>query len=459
MMLPASVFAETVTFPFKGAAYISYAAGEYTSPASAVSLDDLKVTGANWASLLVTYYMNGKSANAMSVDAVKTPTDGDVRQAIRDMHARGIKVMLKPHVDVDDGTWRGEITPANAASWFKSYSTFMTKYAQIAEQEGAELYCVGCELKTLSGSAYSSFWTDVISSIRGVYHGPLTYAANGSNVPDEYRTVAFWDQLDYAGVDAYFPLTSFFSPTVPELVNAWSGNRLGQNFVIEMRSFQSTLGKPVLFTEIGYQSADGANQTPWYTNGSFNEAEQQKCFEAALEVWSKEPWFQGMFWWGWSVPPTPPGDTQFSARGKAAQTTLQTWYLPPSPSGPPVMDGATAGSAAIHSLRELSLSREPKVRARTIRLRGTLPVSDNFVPAQMQVTIDSGGMERTLTLNARGDARGGGMALNIRLKKRSRHVFAQDALFELNLRNFDPATALPVVVHFNGVAFRSPALP
>jgi hypothetical protein len=454
-LLATAASAEMVTFPFKGVSYVSWTPGEYTSPASAQALNELKSTGANWASLLVTYYMSDKSANAMAAKVDKTPTDGDVRQAIRDMHARGLKVMLKPHVDVADGSWRGEITPTKASSWFASYSTFITKYAQIAQQEGAELYCVGCELKTLSGAGYSALWADVIAGVRAVYMGPLTYAANGSNAPDEYKTVAFWDQLDYVGVDAYFPLTSFFAPTVADLVSAWTGNRLGQNFVAEMRSFQATVGKPVLFTEIGYQSADGANSTPWYTSGSFNEAEQQKCYEAAFQVWSKEAWFQGMFWWGWSVPPTPASDTQFSARSKAAQTTLQNWFMPPPPSSPPKVDATPAESAAAQSARDLSMSSDPKMGARGIRIRGTLPVAENFAPADMQVTIESSGVERTVALNARGVARGDGITLRLALRKRGKFVISQDAPFTLEMMALSPleSAVLPVVIHFNGCRY------
>ena len=35
-----------------------------------------------------------------------------VRRAISELHGLGLRVMLKPHVDVQDGTWRAQIEPA-----------------------------------------------------------------------------------------------------------------------------------------------------------------------------------------------------------------------------------------------------------------------------------------------------------------------------------------------------------
>src|SRR4029453_16228423 len=39
--------------------------------------------------------------------------DDAVRRAIAELHGLGLKVMLKPHVDVEDGTWRAQITPTD----------------------------------------------------------------------------------------------------------------------------------------------------------------------------------------------------------------------------------------------------------------------------------------------------------------------------------------------------------
>src|SRR3954447_22484169 len=99
-----NVSAGQAHFPYRGVAYISFQANEYQDPQSGQSLDDLASTGANWASLLATWYMDTPNSTAIAADVLKSPTDAAVIQAITDMHARGLKVMLKPHVDVKDGT-------------------------------------------------------------------------------------------------------------------------------------------------------------------------------------------------------------------------------------------------------------------------------------------------------------------------------------------------------------------
>ncbi len=45
-------------------------------------------------------------------------------------------------------------------------------------------------------------WYQLIETIRGEYSGQLTYAANFDN----YHNIAFWDKLDFIGINAYFQL-------------------------------------------------------------------------------------------------------------------------------------------------------------------------------------------------------------------------------------------------------------
>jgi len=61
-------------------------------------------------------------------------------------------------------------------------------------------------------------WRSVISDVRGLYSGPLTYASNHSG---EETSIKWWDAVDYIGVDAYYPLTYKNDPTVAELKTAW----------------------------------------------------------------------------------------------------------------------------------------------------------------------------------------------------------------------------------------------
>ena len=353
---PADVHA--ANFTYRGAAYVSWSNSEYLTPDSGASLSDLSSTGANWASLLVTWYMPTKNATTIDADLSRTPSDAAVMQAIADMHARGLRVMLKPHVDVNDGNWRGTITPSDTDAWFASYATFITHYAALAQAQGVDLFCIGCELKTMTGSANSARWQSVIQNIRAAYAGPLTYAANAYQVGDEYLTVSFWPLLDLAGVDVYSPLTNHNDPTLPELLAAWHHDLLGEDMVATLRNWQATLNQPVLFTEIGYQSAQGTNTSPPYVNVATaipDQQEQATCYEAAFETWTQEPWLKGMFWWGWAVSVPGPSDADYTARTKLAQTVMKNWYTALN-TPPQIVSAPTASPTDAALLESISFS-------------------------------------------------------------------------------------------------------
>ena len=336
-------------FTYRGIAYISYQPDEYTTPDSTASIDDLAGTGANWASLLTTWFMRNGSDTLIAPEAANTPTDAGLIQAISDMHARGLHVMLKPQVDVDGGLFRGLISPSDTNAWFTSYTAFITHYAALAKAQNVELFCIGCEFTSMTGSANQAQWTAVIQSVRAVYDGPLTYAANAFAIADEYANVPFWPQLDLAGLDCYTPLTNHTDPSVAELVAAWRNDKFGQDMVAALTAFQASVGKPVFFSEMGYQSIAGANINPPFmdfSSGPADQQEQANCYEAALDVWSAQPWCRGIFWWGWKPSLPPDGDKDFSARGKLAQTVLENFFA--TLNNPPVFTSpASATPAAV----------------------------------------------------------------------------------------------------------------
>ena len=63
-------------------------------------------------------------------------------------------------------------------------------------------------------------WRRIVSEVRRVYSGRLTYAANW----DRLDRVPFWDAGDWIGVQAYFPLTDRPDPDRPALTAGWEGH-------------------------------------------------------------------------------------------------------------------------------------------------------------------------------------------------------------------------------------------
>lgn len=302
----------------KGMNFVSWWYDQYSYPESDVSLENLVVLGTNSASLLVTEYQDTKNSTTIYADSQKTPTLASLEHAINKMHSLGMDIALKPHIDVKDGTWRGEIYFDNEAdwqAWFNSYNQFITKYAQFAQDKGLDRFIVGTELVKTSNR--ENDWRNIITTVRANFSGKLTYSSNW----DEFQNIAWWDDLDYIGVDAYFPLTNKDNPIIDEIKAAWLPH------VTKIENIQSLFNKPVLFTEIGYRSINGANKEPWKML-AVDTQEQADCYRAALETFKDKPWFKGFYWWNWETNPNAGGisDTGFTPQNKPAQDILSEWY-------------------------------------------------------------------------------------------------------------------------------------
>jgi len=315
-------------FEYDGLTHVSWWHDQYGSAEGSVSRQALAATGASWAGVLATWYMDTRTSSAVLPDPQRTPADADVRRAIEELHAAGLGVMLKPHVDPADGTWRGQIAPGDPGAWFESYASFVLHYAAIARETNVEILCIGTELVTMSDSRHAAEWGSLIARVRAAFPGLLTYAANANAPADELTSVSFWPQLDLVGLDVYTPLTNRTDPTREELVAAWRRNRDGHDMVAAYANLHAAYGMPVIFTEIGYRSADGTNRAPWdwQATAGADPREQADCYRAMYEVWGEEAsWMKGPFWWSWAVPRPGAGDTGYEPWTKPAEDVLRQW--------------------------------------------------------------------------------------------------------------------------------------
>jgi hypothetical protein len=314
----------------KGMVYADWTKEGYATFASDDSLKEMTKTKTEWVALVVTWYQD--AYNTPQIKAThRTSSDNSLSHAIRRIHDLGLKVMLKPHLDImeiSEGKWRGEIefsNPQDWQNWFNQYRDFILHYVEIANTENVEMICLGTEL-TSSTLNHPEQWRQLISQVRGMYKGQLTYAANWH---EEYQKIAFWDLLDYAGVDPYFPLTEAKAPTVEELKKAW------QPWVKQLEEWQDKLKKPVIFTEVGYKSSEGAADSPWEhtPKGALDLQTQANCYRAFLETFYYKKWAWGIYWWYWqvSINPRLSMTRGFSPRGKPAEEILTKWYSKPDP--------------------------------------------------------------------------------------------------------------------------------
>ncbi len=243
----------------------------------------------------------------------------------------GIRTLLKPHIwltDSSGGKWRTHIemeSEEDWQKWFISYREFILHYARFAEKNGIEALCIGTELHQTAVQRDSD-WRKLIQEIRKVYHGQLTYAANWWR---EFEEVKFWDELDYIGIQAYFPLSQKKNPTLAELKQAWIPHRQA------IEKVQQKYKKPVVFTEVGYKSTPGSAIEPWkWPNlpGAEREVDlevQVRCYQAFFHTFWNQDWFAGAYIWKWFPRHRKAGGNGhfgFTPQNKPALKILSDWY-------------------------------------------------------------------------------------------------------------------------------------
>ncbi len=251
-------------------------------------------------------------------------TKAGAKQYIEVLHKNGVQVMIKPQIWIWKGEFTGTLLMNSEEHWKAleaSYDDFILTYAELAQETQVALFCIGTELERFVEHR-PEYWKRLISKIRKVYKGKLTYAANWN----EYTKTSFWKELDYIGIDAYFPLSEEKNPTVGQLKEAW------QPWKDNIFKLSNTVKRPVLFTEFGYRSIDFTARKPWLADRHEQKVnlEAQVIAKKALfsEFWT-EDWFAGGYVWKWFIDHTKSGgntNNQFTPQNKPAQQVITDFY-------------------------------------------------------------------------------------------------------------------------------------
>jgi len=211
-----------ISYPMfhKGMSYVTWSSSGFASPASDLSIRSMSEIGVKCVAIIPTWYQEKYNSTEIAAGD-RTPSDQSIRHAIRKAHGEGMFVMLKPHIDLsaDGENSRSDIgfsSDDKWSQWFDSYTKFIAHYAKIARDEDVEFFCIGTEL-TFAATKTDMWRNKVIPEVRKTYNGRIMYAANW----DEYTNVEFWEDLDYAGIDAYFPLAEKGTPQYEELKKGW----------------------------------------------------------------------------------------------------------------------------------------------------------------------------------------------------------------------------------------------
>lgn len=250
------------------------------------------------------------------------------------------------------------IEPAEVSkvdAFFDSYDQMMVQEAEEATASGAAILDVGTEIDGLTGSAFASYWNTVISDVKAHYSGALTYSAisdddispwvtNGdtgkatglpTGTGDLTTQVSFWSQMTYVGIDEYEPVDSSdpnftLNPNNPnftldptpqqqatdlqDLIDGWTEAPTdaataqvtgGLSLIQYYTNVANSLGKPLLFTEIGYGSEPyAAVDPPNIDSATYDPTIQNLLYEAFVDAWEQAEQngndvLKGVYIWEW----------------------------------------------------------------------------------------------------------------------------------------------------------------
>jgi len=250
-----------------------------------------------------------------------------ILQTIAAAKSRNLKILLKPHVWVKGQGWTGDFileTESDWKQWEKDYTDYILNFALIADSLAVDAFCIGLEYKNVVKER-PQFWSELIYKVRKTYGGLITYAANWDN----YQNVTFWNEVDFIGINAYFPLSQEKTPSVATLNKSWIKEK---QMLFELSKKHR---KPIVFTEFGYRSIDKAAGNQWEFEhhrdykGIPNFEAQENAYVAVFESFWGEPWFKGGFLWKWYPESLISSDyinSDYTPQQKPVEKIIQAWY-------------------------------------------------------------------------------------------------------------------------------------
>ena len=282
-------------------------------------------TAARWLEMPILFAQPTPTSTQVSAGQ-STPTAESVVYGIRAAHALGFHIFVVPLFSVDvQGAWAASIqfsTIAAEQQWFDNFWRAFQPYVIAAQIAGAEQIAIGTEEVWLQQYAPASLWNTLISRVRGVFLGIITYDMNWSSlsnpVPSWFRN----PDLGMVGISEYIPMIDVRERlALAEIIPLWKNKVKG---LLDTLSMQ--INKPVFISEIGYRNSADSLYHPWYPDSTVSPpdpAEQAAACDAALTNIIPDPHIAGVFFWGWD------DVGGFKLSGQPATAVIQRWFSSP----------------------------------------------------------------------------------------------------------------------------------
>ena len=289
------------------------------------AIDEIAALGADTLLIAAAAYQDHAASNDLALDAKRTGTPEEWAEIFAAARQGGLRIILMPIILLDNprgNEWRGVIRPDNWDVWFDRYRIILTYFARLAAQHKVEVLMVGSEL--VSTEVHTDRWKRVIREVRAIYPPPgkLAYSANW----DHYRNIEYWDDVDLIGMTTYYKLADQPGPTLDALEQAWKPIRN------DILAWQQKIGKPILFTEVGWASQEGCSVEAWnyYRHDKATAAgleEQKRCYQAFTNSWRNVDGVGGVIWWEWTSGQGGHQDFGYTPKAKPAERVLRDWFV------------------------------------------------------------------------------------------------------------------------------------
>ena len=296
----------------------------YGSDLAKQSLVRLTEIGSNAVAIVPYSFM--RNPNKPAPIPIHQGAGGENDQAVLFAHFEaqklGMHTMLKPQIWLGR-SWPGDVEMKNEQDWaafFDYYYRWTRHYALLAEINDFDSYCIGVEFAKAT-LAREQEWRSLIRKLKGIYSGYMTYAANWGK---EFENLSFWDELDFIGLNCYYPLSKSDNPSKAELKNSF--NKTLQKAEAVCKKYNKTL----VFTEIGFRSVTAPWKNPHSDSDgrAFNDTHQKLCYEVVFEGIEDKDWCGGTLWWKWPSYMTHRGKNHvgFAPNKKQTEKVIENFF-------------------------------------------------------------------------------------------------------------------------------------
>lgn len=182
----------------------------------------------------------------------------------------GLNVQVKTHItDANFGNlnlWTSYKPGFSYETLFNDLNSVLTPIAAEAQRHATDVFYVGTENNSFDTASFHTQWQHLISSVRSVYAGTVSYDALylssqkewGEPHTNDYGVTGIWDLVDAASLSLYPQLSNspLYDKDLVKSLYFYKEEMANYSIVNDLITFANTLKKPLYIGEIGFNATD-----------------------------------------------------------------------------------------------------------------------------------------------------------------------------------------------------------